>query len=58
MMIVNLVNCDKSSDIEKAFIDNEIIPDVLKIAPNKILNVRLMKSKMKIIVKRYSTFVR
>lgn len=27
--------------IEKAFIDHEIVPDVLQVAPQKIANVRL-----------------
>ncbi|XP_031628685.1 protein D3-like [Contarinia nasturtii] len=38
-MMTIYCNCDMSSDLEKSFIENEIIPDTLKTAPKKILSV-------------------
>lgn len=36
-----LCNSFASAEVEKAFTDNEIIPDTLNVAPKKLLNVSL-----------------
>lgn len=40
-------NCDVSSDIEKSFTENEIIPDTLKTAPKKLLSVSIGNKQKK-----------
>ena len=35
-----LVDLNTSSEVEKAFTENEIVPDILNASPKKIVNVR------------------
>lgn len=39
-LIVVLCNCATSSEVEKAFEDNQIVPDAVAVAPKKAVNVR------------------
>lgn len=39
LVIVTIVFCDNSSDVQKAFVDSEVIPDVLTVAPKNFLYV-------------------
>lgn len=39
LVIVTIVFCDASHDVQKAFVDNGVVPDVLTIAPKKLLCV-------------------
>lgn len=41
MMIV-FCNGDVSEDLQSAFTANEVVPDTVKVAPKKILNVNSM----------------
>lgn len=36
---VAFCNCDTSSEMEKAFLDHQVVPDTISDAPKKILNV-------------------
>lgn len=38
-VVTSLFHCATSSEVEKAFIDNEIVPDSLSVAPKKMVNV-------------------
>lgn len=44
-IVVSLISYGMSQDIQKAFADNEIVPDVLKVAPKNILKVFLVKTE-------------
>lgn len=41
LMMIAYCNGEVSSDVQKAFVESEIIPDTLKAAPTKILSVRI-----------------
>lgn len=38
LFTMTIIYCADPSDVQKAFVENQVIPEVLTVAPKKILN--------------------